>query len=169
MELQKQLMTGYKEPLIVNILIVLFQIAIFSITFAAMELAANMTHRYIMHGVMWYFHKDHHQKEAGFFEKNDIFFIIFAVPAMLLIISGLLSHIYTLSSIGIGITAYGFAYFWVHEIYIHRRLKLLDKIDSPYLQALARAHKDHHSIIEKEDGLNFGMLWVPIKYHQNAS
>jgi beta-carotene 3-hydroxylase len=34
---------------------------------------------------LWYLHKDHHQVEPGFFEKNDAFFVIFAVPSILLI------------------------------------------------------------------------------------
>jgi beta-carotene 3-hydroxylase len=32
---------------------------------------------------MWYFHEDHHQpKYANIFERNDIFFAIFAIPSM---------------------------------------------------------------------------------------
>jgi beta-carotene 3-hydroxylase len=38
-----------------------------------------------MHGFMWYFHEDHHQpKYANIFERNDIFFAIFAIPSMFL-------------------------------------------------------------------------------------
>ena len=43
-------------------------------TFFGMEFMAWATHKYVMHGLMWYFHKDHHQVEPGFFEKNDVFF-----------------------------------------------------------------------------------------------
>jgi beta-carotene 3-hydroxylase len=36
-----------------------------------------LTHKYVMHGFMWYFHEDHHQpKYEHPFERNDIFFII---------------------------------------------------------------------------------------------
>lgn len=129
-----------------------------------MEFSANITHRYIMHGIMWYFHADHHKKGTGFFEKNDVFFLIFAIPSIFLIIYGILFKIHFALSIGLGISAYGFSYFWVHEVYIHRRLKLLDKIDNRYLKALLRAHKDHHSCVDKEKSTNFGMLWVPMKY-----
>ncbi|MEI9946719.1 MAG: hypothetical protein WDN26_21175 [Chitinophagaceae bacterium] len=45
-----------------------------------------------MHGFLWYLHKDHHQPEPGFFEKNDAFFIIFAVPTIVLIFFGTYSH-----------------------------------------------------------------------------
>jgi hypothetical protein len=33
-------------------------------------------HKFIMHGIMWYFHKDHHQHEPGFFEKTTFFLIL---------------------------------------------------------------------------------------------
>ena len=50
-------------------------------TFCVMEGVAWAAHKYLMHGAMWYFHRDHHQHEPGFFEKNDAFFLIFAVPS----------------------------------------------------------------------------------------
>ncbi len=53
--------------MIQNILIVLA-------TFIIMELVAWLAHKFVMHGFLWYLHKDHHQKEPGFFEKNDAFF-----------------------------------------------------------------------------------------------
>lgn len=145
----------------------MYYLLVFLCTFIAMEFAANMAHRFLMHGLMWYFHADHHRKEPGFFEKNDIFFLIFAFPAMSLIIDGILLQNYFAISIGLGITAYGFSYFWVHEVYIHRRLKLLDQIDNKYLRALLRAHKDHHSCLDKDGSTNFGMLWVPMKYFKS--
>ena len=45
-------------------------------TFFGMEFMAWATHKFVMHGLMWYFHKDHHQEEPGFFERNDVFFLI---------------------------------------------------------------------------------------------
>ena len=48
-------------------------------TFFFMEFVAWFAHKYIMHGFLWVLHKDHHQKEPGFFEKNDLFFLIFAI------------------------------------------------------------------------------------------
>jgi beta-carotene 3-hydroxylase len=50
-----------------------------------MECVTWLTHKYLMHGFMWYFHEDHHQpKYANIFERNDIFFAIFAIPSMFL-------------------------------------------------------------------------------------
>jgi beta-carotene 3-hydroxylase len=37
-----------------------------------------VNHKYLT--VLWYFHEDHHQpKYANIFERNDIFFVIFAI------------------------------------------------------------------------------------------
>ena len=70
-------------------------------TFFFMEFMAWFTHKYLMHGMMWYFHKDHHQHEEGFFEKNDVFFLIFAVPSWLCIMLGLMAGNYIVASIAL--------------------------------------------------------------------
>jgi len=57
----------------------LINITVLIATFFLMEIVAWLTHRYIMHGLLWYFHRDHHARDnKGFFEKNDFFFLIFA-------------------------------------------------------------------------------------------
>ena len=49
-------------------------------TFVIMEGITWFTHKYVMHGFMWYFHEDHHQpKYQNPLEKNDFFFIIFSL------------------------------------------------------------------------------------------
>ena len=88
-----------------------------------MEGITWLTHRYVMHGFLWYLHEDHHQKGTGFFEKNDAFFVIFAIPSWLCIMLGSMNQLYWVVSIGAGIALYGFAYFVVHEIIIHQRFK----------------------------------------------
>jgi len=75
----------------------------------------------VMHGWLWSLHRDHHQPEPGFFEKNDAFFVIFAIPSILCILFGTIREIYWLQAIGFGIMAYGFAYFLVHDVIIHQR------------------------------------------------
>lgn len=129
-----------------------------------MELVANLTHRFVMHGFMWNFHEDHHKKRPGFFEKNDIFFIIFASPSIALINIGFFLAKPILLSIGLGIMAYGLAYFLVHEVLIHRRFKFLDRFRNKYFNALIKAHQEHHSKLEKAGCTNFGMLYVNPKY-----
>jgi beta-carotene 3-hydroxylase len=133
-----------------------------------MEFMAWFTHKYIMHGLMWYFHKDHHQHEPGFFEKNDVFFLIFAVPSFLCILFGALNVYDFRFYIGVGIAIYGLCYFLVHDVFIHQRFKWLKRSNHPYLKALRKAHKVHHKHLGKEDGECFGMLIVPWKFMQEA-
>ena len=83
-------------------------------TFFFMEFVAWFTHKYVMHGFLWSVHKDHHQKEPGFFEKNDLFFLIFAVPSWLCIMLGMMNGFPEAVAIGYGIALYGMAYFVVH-------------------------------------------------------
>jgi beta-carotene 3-hydroxylase len=66
--------------------------------------------------------------------------------------------------IGLGITAYGMAYFFVHDLFIHQRIKVLKKTKNKYLLAIRKGHKVHHKKIGKEDSECFGMLVVPLKY-----
>jgi len=130
-----------------------------------MEAATWTIHKYVMHGFLWFLHRDHHDHSTkGAFEKNDWFFVIFATPAILLIYLGVSTIYSQLLYIGIGITMYGFSYFFVHDIFIHQRLKVLQQTKNPYLKAIRRAHKQHHKHISKENGECFGFLWVPIKY-----
>ncbi len=137
-------------------------------TFAFMEFVAWFTHKFVMHGFLWTLHKDHHNKTRGFFEKNDAFFLIFAVPSFLCFLFGWLEGYNYLFFIGLGILAYGIAYFFVHDIFIHQRFKLLRKAKHPYFQAIRYAHKMHHKHLGKGDGESFGMLFAPPKYFKQA-
>jgi len=134
-----------------------------------MEGVAWLTHKYVMHGLLWRLHRDHHVKgESGFFEKNDSFFLLFATPGFLLTLWGSLNGLDYRFWAGIGITAYGLAYFLVHDIFIHQRFRWLTRSDNVYLRAIRRAHKVHHKRLTKEHGTCFGMLWVPWKYFRQA-
>lgn len=138
--------------------------------FLSMEGVAWFSHKYLMHGLFWFFHKDHHKKESkGFFEHNDFFFLIFALPGIACLFLGMQSGYNYLFWIGLGITLYGFCYFFVHDIFIHQRFKFLRKTDNSYFRAIRRAHKVHHKHLGKEDGECFGMLWVPMKYFKDSN
>ena len=146
------------QTIFINVLIVIA-------AFIAMEGVAWFTHKYIMHGLLWTLHKDHHKKESkGFFEHNDFFFLIFAIPGIICLFTGKMNDYNFLFWIGLGITIYGFAYFFVHDIFIHQRFRWLRNSDNAYFRALRRAHKMHHKHINKEDGECFGMLFIPFKY-----
>ena len=136
------------------------------LTFGLMEGITWCTHKFVMHGFLWYLHEDHHQsKYKGLFEKNDAFFVIFALPSAALIILGTTPSLNWLFFVGLGIMFYGAAYFLVHDVLIHQRFNWFKKTDSPYLKALRKAHKVHHKHLDKGHGECFGMLIVPKKYY----
>ncbi|MBO6517920.1 MAG: sterol desaturase family protein [Bacteroidia bacterium] len=140
-------------------------ILIFVTTFFFMEFVAWFTHKYVMHGFLWSLHEDHHtHTNPGFFEKNDAFFLIFAIPSMLTILLGSLYGLGGLLAIGLGILAYGICYFLVHDVFIHQRFKWLRNSNNFYFRAIRRAHKLHHKHMGKEDGECFGMLVVPFRH-----
>ena len=146
----------------------LIKIIIVVAAFASMEVIAWLTHKFLMHGLLWRLHRDHHKKDSyGFFEKNDFFFLIFALPGITFLFAGMQYHYNILFYIGLGITLYGFAYFLVHDIFIHQRFRIFRNTDNKYFKAIRRAHKTHHKHLGKEQGECFGMLWVPFKFFRS--
>jgi len=138
---------------------------IFLATYLFMECVTWCTHKFVMHGFLWYLHADHHQpKYAHIFERNDVFFAIFATPSILLFYFGAEAGFDYRFFVGLGIFAYGLSYFIVHDIIIHQRLKLFKNTKNKYLIALRKGHKVHHKHLGKEHGECFGMLFVPFKY-----
>ena len=149
-------------------MIPVYFIAVLLATFIIMEGITWLTHKYIMHGILWSLHKDHHQKEPGFFEKNDWFFVIFAVPSMLLILFGTINSNWLMQAIGFGIMAYGFGYFLVDDVIIHQRFKWFSRSPNTYVRAIRWAHKMHHKHLDRHDGESFGMLYVHKKYWEKV-
>ncbi|MBT4904215.1 MAG: beta-carotene hydroxylase [Flavobacteriaceae bacterium] len=140
-------------------------ILIYVATFLFMEFMAWFSHKYIMHGFLWHLHKDHHKKDHGsWFERNDLFFIFYAVVSMSLVILWGEYGFWAGLPMALGIFTYGMSYFIVHDIFIHQRFKLFRSTNSKYAKGLRRAHKIHHKSIHKGGGECFGMLWVPMKY-----
>lgn len=144
-------------------------IGIILLTFFLTEISAWVNHRYVMHGFMWYFHADHHKKDHdGTFERNDVFFLMYAIPSWLCIMLGMMNGYAWYTWVGFGIALYGLTYFLVHDVIIHQRFKLFTKSKNLYILALRRAHKMHHKHIGKEDGESFGMLFIHPKYFAEA-
>jgi len=139
------------------------------LTYTLMEGITWCTHKFVMHGWMWYFHEDHHQPRGGFFEKNDAFFLIFAVPSCLMIVFGSMAAFDWRFFVGIGILLYGVSYFLIHDVLIHQRFDWFSRTDNLYFRAIRKAHKIHHKHLNKEDGECFGMLFVPRKYFVEAA
>lgn len=130
-----------------------------------MEGITWLTHKYVMHGFLWYLHEDHHQPTGHTLEKNDAFFLVFAIPSWLCIMLGLQHNNLWATGIGFGIALYGFAYFLVHEVIIHQRIKWFTRTSNRYIKAIRWAHKMHHKHLHKQQGESFGMLIVSKKYH----
>lgn len=145
----------------------MINILLFIAAYFFMEFVAWFSHKYIMHGFAWTFHKDHHikaQKGHSFFEKNDIFFLIYALPAIVLIILGITGSYISLISIGAGITLYGFTYFSIHDVIIHHRIPVRIHASKGYLPALIRAHETHHTGKNLKDFSNYGLLIFPRRF-----
>lgn len=141
----------------------LANICIVLVTFVVMEGVAWFTHKYILHGFLWFLHRSHHVRHNHALERNDLFFAYYGVLAMLFFIYGSKNMDYRFW-IATGISLYGLTYFLVHDIFIHRRIKLFKKTTNPYLKALNMGHKVHHKTTERDGSEVFGMLWVPVKY-----
>jgi beta-carotene 3-hydroxylase len=131
-----------------------------------------------MHGVLWKLHVDHHRKdkinnelpfntENRKFEKNDLFFLVYAIPAIIFIVTGFSIGIHELVSFGFGITLFGFSYLIVHDIIIHKRFNIpfLIRLNGKYLRALIRAHTAHHHPKSKSDFTNFGLFVFPMRFY----
>ena len=135
-------------------------------TFFLMECVAWFMHKFVMHGFAWKLHEDHHVKEnhKSILELNDSFFVFFAVLSILAFLTWTIFSSQVSLGIGIGISLYGATYFFVHDLFIHQRIKVLRNTKNKYFLALRRAHKIHHKKLDKHEGECFGMLWVPLKY-----
>ena len=149
-------------------MIALLYLAVLAGTFITMEGITWLTHKYVMHGFLWYLHKDHHQVQPGFFEKNDAFFVIFALPSMALIFFGTYNGVWWMQAIGFGIMAYGAAYFIVHDVIIHQRFKWFTRSNNAYIRSIRWAHKMHHKHLDRFQGESFGMLLVARKYRDKV-
>ena len=136
--------------------------------FFMMEGISWCTHKYVMHGFGWFLHEDHHQPRYDGFEKNDVFFVIFAIPSMLLFYFSSVPGFSYLAAIGLGILGYGIAYFLVHDVLIHQRFKWFKKTNNRYLKGLRKAHMIHHKNMKREESKCFGMLFVPFKYFEKS-
>lgn len=144
---------------------ILFKASIIVGTFLFMEGVAWFTHKYIMHGILWSWHRSHHKVHNHKLERNDLFALVFSIPSISLIVIGYeFQQLSILKFFGFGILAYGIFYFLFHDILVHRRIKINIKVKSPYVKRLMRAHYVHHEKHTKEDCEAFGFLYAPKKY-----
>ncbi len=154
----------------------MINILLLIISYCFMEFVAWSNHKYVMHGFLWKWHKDHHTNdlkknpeakiEKFKLEKNDRFFIIYALPAIILMILGFSLHYFYLVSIGIGITLYGFTYFVIHDLMYHKRIRIpfIQTNHNRYSQAIIDAHTAHHKPKDAKDFNNYGLLIFSFRY-----
>lgn len=122
--------------------------------FVAMEGVSYLAHRFVMHRVGMAWHRSHHRPPAGPVERNDLFPLCFSsVGVALFALATVGPAVTVLLWVGIGVTAYGAAYLFVHEICIHRRLPV-PVPKAAYLEWLRDAHRVHHRF----GGEPYGML-----------
>ena len=129
-------------------------------TVVAMEITAALSHKYIMHGWGWGWHRSHHEPHSGWFEINDLYAVVFAVLAILLIYLGS-RGVWPLQWIGAGMTLYGLLYFIVHDGLVHQRWPFKYIPRRGYFKRLYMAHRMHHAVRGREDCVSFGFLYAP--------
>ncbi len=134
-------------------------------TFLLWECVAWFTHKYIMHGILWSWHRSHHTAHRHKLERNDLFALVFSFPSIALFyyFSQVNYNPYMLA-VGLGILLYGIFYFVFHDIIVHQRIKWRPSKRSKYLQRMIHAHYVHHSKHTKDDCEAFGFLYARRKY-----
>jgi len=131
---------------------------------AAMETVAWASHKYVMHGFGWVWHRDHHEPHAGVFEKNDRFAFVGAMLSIALFAVG--SPLVMGGNawwpgtwLGFGVLVYGVTYTLVHDGLVHQRwFRWVPR--RGYAKRLVQAHKLHHATVSKEGGVGFGFVFV---------
>ena len=126
---------------------------------AGMEAFAWAAHRWIMHGVGWAWHRDHHEPHSKALERNDLYAVVFGCVVMALFLVGL-RWSPALWWVAVGITVYGAIYTVIHDGIVHQRwFRWVPK--RGYAKRLVQAHSLHHATIGKEGGVSFGFVWAP--------
>jgi len=133
-------------------------------TFLAMEFVAWSSHKYIMHGFGWGWHRDHHEPHDNRLEKNDLYGLVGAAMSISMCAIG--SPLVMGTSawdpgtwIGLGILFYGIVYTLIHDGLVHQRyFRWVPK--RGYAKRLVQAHKLHHATIGKEGGVSFGFVFA---------
>jgi len=133
-------------------------------TIAAMEWVAWASHKYIMHGWGWGWHRDHHEPHDKLLEKNDLFALVgaaFSIGMFALGSEWVLGAAawWPATFIGLGVLGYGIIYTLIHDGLVHQRyFRMVPR--SGYAKRLVQAHKLHHATIGKEGGVSFGFVWA---------
>jgi beta-carotene 3-hydroxylase len=134
--------------------------------FLGMEAFAWTVHRYVMHGPLgWIWHASHHSEhnrlgEGGGAERNDLFAVVFALPAIILFIIGAEPGRRAVWFAGLGVTLYGVMYWIVHDGFVHQRWPMRIRAKRGYVKRLVQAHRLHHSTHGRTGAVSFGFLYA---------
>jgi beta-carotene 3-hydroxylase len=130
----------------------------------AMEGVAWASHKYVMHGFGWAWHRDHHEPHNNKLEKNDLFGLIGAALSIGLFAVG--SPVIMGADawwpgtwLGLGVLIYGVIYTLIHDGLVHQRwFRWVPR--RGYAKRLVQAHKLHHATTSKEGGVSFGFVFA---------
>ena len=130
----------------------------------AMEIVAWSSHKYIMHGFGWGWHRDHHERHDRTFEKNDLYAIVGAAISITFFALGSplvmgAAAWWPGTWIGLGVLVYGVIYTLIHDGLVHQRyFHYVPR--GGYPMRLVQAHKLHHATEGKEGGVSFGFVFA---------
>lgn len=141
-------------------MVVLVNVLIVVATVLAMEGVALLTHKYLMHGPGWGWHRSHHEPHEGVLEKNDLYAVVFGALALALFVFAS-AEFGPLYWVAIGLTVYGLLYAVVHDGLVHQRWPFRHVPRNPYLKRLVQAHRLHHAVDGREGCVSFGFLYAP--------
>lgn len=134
------------------------------LTVLVMEGVAWASHKYVMHGFGWAWHRDHHEPHDNLLEKNDLYAIVGAAMSIAMFALG--SPLVMGDAawepgtwIGLGILGYGIIYTLIHDGLVHQRyFRWVPR--KGYARRLVQAHKLHHATIGKDGGVSFGFVFA---------
>jgi beta-carotene 3-hydroxylase len=138
-------------------------LGLFVLTVVAMEAFAYAIHRWVMHSRLgWRLHESHHRERTGWFERNDLYAVIFAAPSVALIYGGLNAEWGDWAIwVGAGVAFYGLIYFGFHDVIVHGRLAHRIVPRSRYFKRIVQAHKLHHAVESREGAVSYGFIYAP--------
>lgn len=131
-------------------------------TIAAMEAVAWASHKYVMHGFGWGWHRDHHEPHDKLLERNDLYAVVGAIISISMFAAGspmVMGHSAWEPGtwIGLGVLGYGIIYTLIHDGLVHQRwFRWVPK--NGYAKRLVQAHKLHHATTSREGGVSFGFI-----------
>jgi beta-carotene 3-hydroxylase len=137
-------------------------LAVLLATVLAMEGLAWASHRYVMHGFGWAWHRDHHEPHDSLLEKNDRFALVGAAISIACFAMGsrwiMGPRAWEPATwMGLGVLIYGVIYTLVHDGLVHQRwFRWVPR--GGYARRIVQAHRLHHAAIGREGGVSFGFI-----------